>query len=193
MLWKVDCLHCRQMVGGEKKRKEGKERKGGATQRKSVRRGQDKRRGWIWGQLCRLFWLLFDQERWVKMKLQKYSRSDFKIKKLLRSYLPVIWSWQWWLCELNELAAISWEGKKEGFACYACVWLYLQALPLISEHVTSSSLNLLNISLIRLICVGSIRCLVFLLLSFTVAPPWKVAGACRRGFVLIGVPVWKCV
>lgn len=112
MLWKVDCLHCRQMVGGEKKRKEGKERKGGATQRESVRRGQKKRRGWIWGQLCRLFWLLFGQERWVKMKSQKYSRSDFKIKTLPRSYLPVIWSWQWWLCELNELAAISWEGEK---------------------------------------------------------------------------------
>lgn len=57
---------------------------------------------------------------------------------------------------------------KEGFACYAFVWLYLQAPPLINGHVTSSSLNLLKVlSQISPICGGSIRCLVFSL-SFTV-------------------------
>lgn len=42
MLGKLDCLHCRQMVGGEKKRREEKERR---EERRKGRVGEEDRAG----------------------------------------------------------------------------------------------------------------------------------------------------
>lgn len=47
---------------------------------------------------------------------------------------------------MNPMNSVfSEEGKKECVACYAFVWLYLPALPLINEHVILSALNPVNI------------------------------------------------
>lgn len=106
------------------------------------------------------FWLSFDQERWVKMNGMTEMQSEWLIKDLvtitccnMKLAAVALWT-QWTQCTHGR-------GKKTRFACYMLVWLYLQAPPLINEHLASSSLYM-TLCRICPVCQKSVMCLVFL-------------------------------